>query len=127
MTTEVDRLTAGKYVRVTTFRKSGTPVSTPVWVVRQGDNVVIWTGVHTGKFKRIRNNAAVELSACDFRGNPSGAVVKGSARILDEEGSKRIRRMIMKKYGLFGRTMALGSIIRRGQKGDAGIAITLSE
>src|SRR2546426_4135284 len=98
MASEVERLTGGKYVLVTTFRKSGAPVATPVWVVRDGDQVVVWTPVGTGKVKRIRNNGSVELAECDFRGNPSGAMVKGTARILDEDGSERARRLIKKKY-----------------------------
>ena len=127
MASDVERLTGGKYVLVTTFRKSGAPVATPVWVVRDGDEVVVWTAVNTGKVKRIRNNGAVELAECDLRGNPSGAVVKGTARILDEEGSERTRQLIKKKYGLLGWATITGSVIRRGKKGTVGVAITLGE
>jgi len=126
MASDVDRLAAGKYVLVTTFRKNGTPVPTPVWVVRDGDEVVIWTAANTGKVKRIRNNGAVELAECDLRGRPHGAVVKGTARILDEAGSERTRRLIKSKFGLLGWVTILGSTIRRGKKGTIGIAITLA-
>jgi hypothetical protein len=125
MTSDVERLAAGKYVLVTTFRKNGTPVPTPVWVVRDGGEVVIWTAVNTGKVKRIRNNGAVELAECDLRGKPHGAVVKGTARILDEEGSERTRRLIRSKFGLLGWVTVLGSTIRRGRKGTVGIAISV--
>ena len=125
MASEVDRLAAGKYLLVTTFRKNGTPVPTPVWVVRDGDELVIWSGVQTGKIKRIRNNGAVELAACNFRGNPSGPTVKGEARILDEAGTERTRRLIRSKYRVTGWLTTLGSTIRRGRNGSVGVAITV--
>src|SRR5213596_41014 len=98
MNTELDRLTKGKYVLVTTFRKDGTPVPTPVWVGRDGDEVLVWTPVGSGKVKRIRNNPTVELTECDVRGKPRGETVKGTARILDEAGTERGRRVLLKKY-----------------------------
>ncbi len=125
MASDVERLAAGKYVLVTTFRKNGTPVPTPVWVVRDGGEILVWTVVNTGKIKRIRNNPAVELAECDIRGKPRGAVVKGTARILDEAGSEHVRRLIKAKFGLIGWASVLGSTIRRGRKGTVGIAITL--
>ncbi|HEV8558165.1 MAG TPA: PPOX class F420-dependent oxidoreductase [Actinophytocola sp.] len=126
MASDLDRLAAGKYVLVTTFRKNGTPVPTPVWVVRDGDEVAIWTAANTGKVKRIRNNGAVELAECDLRGRPRGAAVKGTARILDEAGSERVRRLIKAKFGVIGWVSVLGSTIRRGRKGTVGISINLA-
>jgi uncharacterized protein len=126
MASEVDRLTAGKYVLVTTFRKNGTPVPTPVWVVRDGDELVIWSAVDTGKIKRIRNNATVELTACDMRGTPSGPSVTGEARILDAERTEAARRLLRAKYGLIGWATVFGSTVRRGRKGSVGVAITLA-
>ena len=44
------------YMRLTTFRKDGTPVSVPVWFVRQGDRIYFTTHPNTWKVKRITNN-----------------------------------------------------------------------
>lgn len=126
MASDVERLGAGKYVLVTTFRKSGEGVGTPVWVARDGDELVVWSARDTGKIKRIRNNGAVEVAECDFGGTPRGAVVKGTARILDAEGTERVRRLIRSKYGFVGWASVLGSTIRRGKKGSVGIAINLT-
>ena len=51
-----DRLGAGKYLLLTSYRKNGTPVATPVWVVRDGEHLAIWTERHAGKVKRIRRD-----------------------------------------------------------------------
>ncbi len=125
MATEVDRLAAGKYVLVTTFRRSGESVATPVWVIRDGDELVIWTEKNAGKAKRIRNNGDVEVAACDLRGRPSGPVVKGRARVLDAAGTQQARRLIKSKFPVLGRIMVTWSRIRHGADSDVGIAISL--
>jgi PPOX class probable F420-dependent enzyme len=125
MTADVERLGSEKYVRVTTFRRDGTPVGTPVWVGRDGDDLVVWTVTNAGKVKRIRNSGAVEVAACDIRGNVRGEPVRGTARILDAENTERVRRVLRKKYGVLGWLTVNGSIVRRGKKGTVGIAIRL--
>jgi len=127
MATETERLAGGQYVSVTTFRRDGTPVATPLWVGRDGDELVVWTPTGAGKVKRLRNNERVEVAACDFRGRVAGESVAGTARILDAEGTERVRRVIRRKYGVMGWVTVQGSILRRGKKGTVGIAITLDE
>lgn len=123
---EVERLSTGKYLLLTTFRKDGSPVATPVWVARDGDLLIVWTVANSGKVKRIRRDGTVELAPCDVRGNPTGPVVGGSARLLDESGTDSARHLIMRKYPLTGRMFVWGSQLRRGRKGTVGIAITPS-
>jgi len=125
--TEVDRLSKGNYVLVTTFRRDGTPVPTPVWVGRDGDELIVWTGTETGKVKRIRNNPAVELAPCDLRGRPRGESVTGTARILDPEESHRGRRLLKRKYGITGRLLISSSERFRGRTASLCLAISLDE
>ena len=40
---EIDRLAAGQYVSLVTYRKDGNAVPTPVWVSRDGDKLLVWT------------------------------------------------------------------------------------
>src|SRR5919112_1001238 len=49
-------------VRLTTFRRDGTPVSTPVNVAVEGDRAVFRTYEQAGKFKRLRNDPRVEVA-----------------------------------------------------------------
>lgn len=125
MKTELDRLTAGNYVLLTTFRRDGTPVPTPVWAGRDGEDLIVWTRTDAGKVKRIRNNATVELAECDIRGNARGPVVQGSARILDLEGTERGRSLLKRKYGLSGRLVIGSSKLFRGNTASLCMAITL--
>lgn len=125
MHSEVERLSAGKYLLVTTFRKDGTGVPTPVWVVRDGDQLAVWTPTGSYKVRRIRANPRVRLAPCTFQGHRTGDEVTGIARILDADGAKRIRRLIGRRYGIAGRLIVLGSVLRRGRTGTVGIALTI--
>lgn len=126
MGSDLERLGQGGYLLVTTFRRDGTPVPTPVWVARDGDELVIWSQTTAGKVKRIRNSGAVELAECDLRGRPKGETVKGTARILDAESTERGRRLLKKKYGVSGRVVISASKLRRGADGTVCVAIALA-
>ncbi|MDX2527406.1 PPOX class F420-dependent oxidoreductase [Streptomyces europaeiscabiei] len=123
----LDALGAGSYLLITTYRKNGTAVPTPVWVVRDGDTLGIWTVADSWKVKRIRNRADVLVGPCDVRGNPTGDSVPARAEILDAAGSAAYRRLIARKYGVLGRLTLLGSRLRRGADGTVGIRVSLTK
>ncbi|MDX2702867.1 PPOX class F420-dependent oxidoreductase [Streptomyces sp. PA03-6a] len=120
------RLAAGKYVLVTTYRRDGRTVATPVWVVRDGEAVGAWTAADSGKVKRIRNRADVLVGPCDVRGNPTGEQVPARAEILGPQETERYRSLVARKYGLIGRLTLFGSRLRRGREGTVGVRITLT-
>ncbi|WP_227982428.1 PPOX class F420-dependent oxidoreductase [Nocardia spumae] len=114
-----------KYVLLTTYKKDGTPVGTPVWVAPDGDELVVWTNPKTGKVKRLRRNAAVTLRACDSRGRPTGSEASAAtARILDTAGTEHVRDLIAGKYGLIGTVLIRGHTLIRGKNASVGLAIT---
>lgn len=126
MQAELDRLAGEPYVLVTTFRASGEGVPTPVWVARADTELVVWTEREAGKVKRIRRDPRVELVACDFRGRKTrGPKVTGTARVLDGEGTERVRRAIARKYGVLGRLTMFFSQLRGGRGRTVGLAITV--
>ncbi|MGW3243985.1 PPOX class F420-dependent oxidoreductase [Streptomyces sp. NPDC001070] len=120
------RLAAGKYLLVTTYRRDGRTVPTPVWVVRDGEALGAWTAADSGKVKRIRNRADVLVGPCDVRGNPTGEQVPAHAEILGPEETERYRSLVARKYGLMGRLTLFGSRLRRGREGTVGVRITLT-
>ncbi|TSE01626.1 PPOX class F420-dependent oxidoreductase [Skermania sp. ID1734] len=112
-----------KYVLLTTFKKDGTPVGTPLWGARDGERLYVWTPTDSWKVKRIKRNPKVTVAACDMRGTPSGEAIDGSATILDGQGTDRVRDLLRKKYGILGWLTVQGSILRRGKSGTVGIEI----
>ncbi|MFE9441904.1 PPOX class F420-dependent oxidoreductase [Streptomyces sp. NPDC006602] len=123
--TRLERLGAGKYLLLTSYRKNGTPVATPVWVVRDGDTLGAWTAADSGKVKRIRARGDVLVGPCDLRGNPTGEQVPATGEITDAQTTARYRRLIARKYGIVGRLSLFGSRLRRGLDGTVGIRVTL--
>jgi PPOX class probable F420-dependent enzyme len=125
MASDLERLGHGKYLLLTTFRRDGTPVPTPVWVACDERELYVWTVRDSGKVKRIRRDGAVRIAGCDIRGRSSGPEVAGTARVLDEGGTERARALIRRKYRLLGWISINASLIRRGRKGTVGLAITV--
>ena len=79
MDTLLEQLGAGKYLLVTSYRKDGTPVATPVWVVRDGDTLGVQSQADSWKVKRIRARGDILVGPCDLRGNPTGEQVPAIA------------------------------------------------
>ena len=108
-----------KFVSLTTFRRSGEPVSTPVWIARDGDALVVTTPEGSGKVKRLRHNARVEMVPCSRRGrvDEGAEPVAGVVEIFSEPQDRdRLTAGIRRKYGLEVRiVMAIERLVRSGQ------------
>jgi PPOX class probable F420-dependent enzyme len=122
----VDEIGRSKYVSLTSYRKDGTAVATPVWHVVNGDELFVVSDADAWKVKRIRNNGHVVVTVCDFRGKiASGAPsAEGTARLLDDAGTQAGRKLIARKY----LTSRLGNwfarLLRIRRPALTGIAIT---
>jgi uncharacterized protein len=87
-----------KYISLTTFRKTGAGVATPVWFGEDGGKLYVMTRSDMGKSKRIRNNPQVRVAPCTMRGTVTGAEVAATARILPPQEHARARQTINRKY-----------------------------
>lgn len=75
-----------RFISLTTFRRSGEAVSTPVWVARDGQALVVLTPAGSGKVKRVRRNPRVEVRPCGRFGKvPLGAEpIAGTVEVREE-------------------------------------------
>ncbi len=89
-----------KYISLTTFRKSGQGVPTPVWFGEDSDKLYFMTRSTMGKSKRIRNNPQVKAAPCTIRGKLTGPEFAAQARRLPDQDAPRIRELIKQKYWL---------------------------
>jgi PPOX class probable F420-dependent enzyme len=126
---ELERLAAGRYLSLTTFKRDGTPVSTPVWLARDGDRLCVITEAGSGKAKRLRHTSRVELAPCTARGEETGPRAHGEAHLQDAAGTVRVRDVIAAQYGWQFRAFDLmGRLRRRGASGEqVGVVITVTE
>lgn len=110
----LDTLISERYISLTTFRRDGRAVATPVWFVCDGARLLVWTGASTGKAKRIRNNPAVTVAACTMRGAVAGPAFAARATILPDGEGTRIQALLNRKYGLTKRLLDLfNGVMRR--------------
>ncbi|MEU4217694.1 PPOX class F420-dependent oxidoreductase [Actinoplanes sp. NPDC026623] len=120
----LEQLGSEKYVLLTTFRRDGRAVPTPLWAVPDEAGLAFWTPAGTGKLKRIRNSGRVTVAACDMRGNVTGEAIEAHARIGDAADRRRIGESLKRKYGLLARLTLLGSRLRRGVDGTVAVLVS---
>ena len=122
-----------KYILLTTFRRSGDPVATPVWAVPLDDGKIgFWTSSESGKAKRLAHTGRVTVQPCDARGRPKPGThpVEATARIVAGPDFDAIRQKVVAKYGVMTKFTKLlgtvGGIVKRKRipYGDRGVIIT---
>ena len=95
-----------KYINIQTYKKTGQPISTPVWFIIKDNKIFFRTSHNSGKIKRIRNNNNVKFALCDIRGKIKGEWYEGIAKI-ENDSDNSILFQINKKYGLSSRLMKI--------------------
>ncbi|MEV6106570.1 PPOX class F420-dependent oxidoreductase [Streptomyces sp. NPDC051940] len=123
----IDEIRRSKYISLTTYRKDGTPVATPVWYVEHDGALWVVTPADSWKVKRIRANASVTVAACDVRGRtaPGAGTAPGTARLLDEAGTAQARALLARRYPTSRIGNALARALRIRRKPMTGLTVTL--
>lgn len=104
------------FVSLTSYRRNGEPVSTPVWVARDGASLVVTTSASTGKVKRLRRDPRVLLRPCDRRGKvaPDAVGAEGRAEVVeDPQAQQAPAQAIATKYGWEYRLIAVIALVGR--------------
>ncbi len=102
-TTTFDSLSSAQYANLTTFRRNGAAMPTPIWfaIYEPTGTVYVETGTTTGKVKRIRHTPRVTLARCTATGKVTGEVIEGRAHIVtDTEEIFVARGALHSKYGI---------------------------
>ncbi len=92
---------AAKYAALTTWRRNGAPIVTPVWIAPDGDELVVISEDNAGKIKRLNRGGPVALQPCSMRGElvPGSPVISGTGRVVREPAEVRaVQRAIRAKY-----------------------------
>ena len=127
-TQTLETLAAARNIRLTTFKKDGTPVPTPVWLVRDGDQLLVITSLTTGKAKRLRHTPRVLVAPSDGRGRVKAGVADTEATaalLTDPADVARANDLVKARYG-FMYSVAMWVQRRRGTDTSQGAAIRIS-
>jgi PPOX class probable F420-dependent enzyme len=93
-----DPIARARCLSLTTFKRDGTPVATPVWFNVIDGNIYITTTAAAWKVKRIKNNPRVEFATCTQRGKVTGPTIAGSARLLSSEETEPVLEAKRRRY-----------------------------
>jgi PPOX class probable F420-dependent enzyme len=122
-----------KYIRFTTFRRDGTAVATPTWVVPlEGDTFGFWTSSGSGKAKRLAHTARVTVQPCDGRGKVRSGTqpIEATARLAVGPELEAVRAKVVAKYGFMTKVTkwlgTLGGVLKRNRipYGDRAVIVT---
>lgn len=83
---------------LTTYRRDGTPVGTPVNIAVEEGRAFFRTYDRAGKAKRLRNNSDVEIAPSTMRGKPTGPSVRAHARLLSGDEASHAAKAISRKH-----------------------------
>lgn len=95
-----DALPSARYLLLTTFRRDGSAVATPVWFAHDGDRLLVFTDADSGKVRRIRRNPRVLVNTCRFGGRATSAASPATVSILPDTDGPMVRRLIRRRYRL---------------------------
>lgn len=85
---------------LTTFRRSGAEVRTPVWFAAMDGKIYVFTAGESGKVKRLRRSSRARVAPSDVRGGVRGEWWDVAARLLTEPGLiERAHAALRAKYG----------------------------
>jgi uncharacterized protein len=90
-----------RYIALTTYRRDGRPVTTPVWSAPLDGKLYVVTASSTGKARRLRGSGRVRFAACDRSGHRIlGDWQEGTGRIVEDEARRSAAlAALQRKYG----------------------------
>lgn len=113
------------YLNLSTQKRDGSFVNTPVWFAKKGGELYIFSEGNAGKVKRIRNFSHVKVCPCTVTGKLTGQWQNAHAEILDKEQSLIAYKIIKKRYSWQMHLLDIGSKIAGKFNKRAFIKVTL--
>lgn len=107
-----------KTILLTTFRRDGTPVPTPVSIAVEDGRAYSRSYEKAGKTRRLRNDPRVEVVPSTARGKPVGPALEARAHRLDGAEAHHAAQLLSRKHPLLhGVVVPLGHRLGRRKTG----------
>jgi len=133
-TADLKALFPGRYLSVTSFKRDGTGVATPVWFVSDGERLFALTDLHSAKVRRMHRNPRVLVAPCRVDGRQRGEPVAAHVEVLTATSDlERVQRLLLRRYKVSYRVVMLIYRLGRRVRGrrsvadGAALAITVEE
>ena len=113
----------GRYLGVTSFKRDGTGIVTPVWFVSDGRQLFALTDVHSAKVRRIRRNPRVLVASCRVDGMLRSEPVPAHAEVLTATPElERVQKLLIERYKMSYRLVMLIYRLGRRLRGQRSVA-----
>lgn len=100
MSSGLDAVRDAKTILLTTYKRDGTPVETPVSIAFGGGRAYFRSYDKAWKTKRLRSNPRVEVAASTLRGRRTGPLTGARAVLLDGEQARVAARALRRRHRL---------------------------
>lgn len=94
-----------KTILLTTYKRDGAPVATPVSIAFDGDRAFFRSYNKAWKTKRLRNNPSVDAAPATFRGKPTGPGVHAHATLLSDDQARIAAHALARRHPLLQRVL----------------------
>ena len=122
-TGDLDALFPGRYLSITSFKRDGTGVATPVWFISDGTRLYAFTDQHSAKIRRIRRNPQVLVASCWVNGKLRREPVAGRAEVLTAAADlERVQKLLVARYKLSYRVVMVFYRLARRLRGKQSVA-----
>ena len=91
-------LMEAKTILLTTYKRDGTPVSTPVSIAFADGRAFFRSWHKAWKTKRLAHDPRVEAAPCTLRGEPKGPAISARARLLSGDDARLARRALGRRH-----------------------------
>jgi uncharacterized protein len=98
MASNFDQVRTAKTIMLTSYKRDGTGVVTPVSIAFDGDRAFFRSYDKAWKTKRLRRNPAVLVAPCTLRGKVTGPSLHGTARLLESDQAQLAARALARRH-----------------------------
>jgi uncharacterized protein len=120
---DLEALFPGRYLSVTSFKRDGTGVATPVWFVSDGTRMFAITDLHSAKVRRIRHNPRVLIAPCRADGKLRSEPLTAHAEVLTGDADlERVQKLLLARYEITYRVIMLFYRLGRRLRGKPSVA-----
>ena len=120
---DLEALFPGRFLSVTSFKRDGTGVATPVWFVSDGRRLLALTDLRSAKVRRVRRNPRVLVAPCRADGKLRSEPVPAHAEVLTSTADlEHVHKLLLERYRITYRLVMLVYRLGRRLRGQSSVA-----
>ena len=120
---DLEALFPGRFLSVTSFKRDGTGVATPVWFVSDGRRLLALTDLRSAKVRRVRRNPRVLVAPCRADGKLRSEPVPAHAEVLTSTAElEHVQKLLLERYRITYRLVMLVYRLGRRLRGQSSVA-----